>query len=304
MTPAGGEKLHPKPGPIARAKALVRPIIESYAVRFVREVVRRFGEDQGAVLAGYIAYSAMLALFPFMIFTITLAGSIIGQGYSNDAIAALFDWVPDHVAKTLEPVLLEVIGERRGGVLTISGLGALYAASNGVEAIRIGLDRAYDIHEKRGFIRNRLLSIGFVLIGLVCFGLLALLIVFAPLVFVAVEEFTTFKIPASADIARYIVGSALLYTMLWALHRLLPARPMHWKRLWPGIFFSMVLGVLLATGLSIYVSNSPNYTLTYGALAGVIVTLLFFFLTGVSIILGAEVNAVINFGVPPLEEEK
>ena len=78
---------------------------------------------------------------------------------------------------------------------------------------------------------------------------------------------------------------------------------LHWKRLWPGILFSMVLWVLLATAMSVYVSNSPNYALTYGALAGVVVTLLFFFLTGVSIILGGEVNAVVNFGVPPIEEK-
>ena len=296
--------------PLDRVKALYRAaagpvraaylhVTDLYIVRFLKETFRRFTEDESAVLAGYIAYASMLATFPFLIFAMTLVGSIIGKGYSEQAIAALFGAVPEHVAKTLEPVLHEVIGERRGGILTLSAIGTLYGASNGVEAIRIGLDRAYDIPKKRNFFVNRVIAVGFVMLGFVTFALLAVLIIFAPLVFNVIELVTTVRIPASADIARYGIGSVLLFLVLWMMHRFLPARPMHWKRLWPGVLVTLVLWVLLATAMSIYVANSPTYALTYGALAGVVVTLLFFYLTGVSIIFGAQVNATLNFGVPP-----
>ena len=76
-----------------------------YAFRFTAEVIRRFNQDQAAVLAGYISYASMLAAFPFLIFAMTLAGTIIGRTYSNEAFTALFDAVPGHVALTLEPVL-------------------------------------------------------------------------------------------------------------------------------------------------------------------------------------------------------
>ncbi|MEM7685014.1 MAG: YhjD/YihY/BrkB family envelope integrity protein, partial [Pseudomonadota bacterium] len=105
-------------------------------------------------------------------------------------------------------------------------------------------------------------------------------------------------IPAEADIARYLVGAGLLYGTIWLMHRVLPDRSMKGMVLWPGVLVSMVIWVLAATALSIYLAYSPTYAVTYGALAGVIVTLLFFYLTGTAIILGAQVNAVVNFGVP------
>lgn len=270
-----------------------------YWVRFTMEILRRFNDDQCAVLAGYISYASMLAAFPFLIFAMALAGSIIGQTYSEEAFTVLFDAVPEHVALTLEPVLREVIGEHRGGVLTISALGAIYGASNGVEAIRIGLDRAYDVEMRRNFLVNRLISIGFVFIGIFVFSALALLIIFAPLAITMVEQLTTIDVPAEADLARYLIGAALLYMTLWSMHRILPDRSNEGMIFWPGVLISMVLWVLAATALSIYVANTPSYTITYGALAGVVVTLLFFYLTGVAIIFGAQVNAVVNFGVPP-----
>ena len=270
-----------------------------YSFRFAAEVVRRFNKDQSAVLAGYISYASMLAAFPFLIFTMTLAGSIIGQGYSEEAFSALFEAVPGHVALTLEPVLREVIGEHRGGVLTISALGAIYGASNGVEAIRIGLDRAYDIEFSRGFLYNRLMSVAFVFIGFAVFGALAVLIIFAPLAFSLIEAWTPIDIPAEANIARYLVGAVLLYGTIWFMHQVLPDRSMKDMTVWPGVLCSMVLWVLAATGLSIYLAFAFFYAVTYGALAGVIVTLLFFYLTGVAIIFGGQVNAVVNYGVAP-----
>lgn len=284
-------------------KPILKRIKRLSAVRFLMETIRRFNYDQGAVLAGYIAYAAMLSLFPFLIFAISLAGVLIGDAESQKAAALLFDAVPEHVARTLEPVLLEVLGNDRRGIVTISAIGTIYAASNGVQAVRIGLDRAYDIDTPRNFLLNRLVSIGIVIVGFFVFGALALLIIFAPLAFQITEAITGYQIPLIADLVRYLIGGALLYASLWLMHRTLPARPMGWKRLWPGIMVSLVMWGLLATAMSVYVANTPTYTLTYGALAGVAVTLLFFYLTGVSIIFGAEVNATINFGLPPLEEE-
>jgi len=273
-----------------------------WIVRFLREVFRRFNEDQGAVLAGYIAYASMLAGFPFLIFSISLLGVVLDPEESAYAVEILFDSVPEHVALTIEPVLAEVLQNERGGIFTLAILLTIYAASNGVEAIRTGLDKAYDIPSPRNFIVNRLVSMGFVIIGFLVFGALALLIIFAPLVFQVFEYVTGQTIPASADIARYVIGGALLYGMLWLMHWILPARPMHMKKLWPGIVTSLVIWVAVASALSIYVAFSPSYALTYGALSGVIVTLLFFYLTGVAIILGAQVNATVNFGLPDEQE--
>ena len=261
---------------------------------FLRIVGRRFNDDKGGVHSGNIAYSLMLSVVPFLIFATALTGFVVGQQGAAMALEALFQAVPAHVARTLEPVLAAVVGQRRGGILTVAALGAIWAASNGVEAVRLGLDDAYDVDASRHLALNRLMSIGIVLIGFAIFILLAALIVFAPLVFVLVERWTTFHIPAEADYARYALGLAVLYCALWTMHRLLPSRSMRGLRIWPGVLASVLIWSMAATAMSVYLAYAPSYTVTYGTLAGVIVTLLFFYLTGLALIFGAEVNAVIN----------
>jgi membrane protein len=257
-------------------------------------VVRRFNEDQGSVLSGYLAYSLMLSLMPFMIFATALTGFIVGAEESQAALNALFAAVPEHVAQTLEPVLLEVIGQRRGGILTLSALGAIWAASNGVEALRVGLDRAYDVDASRHVALSRLIAIGVVLSGFLIFTVLCTLVVLAPLVFNMIEYWTDIRIPLGIDVLRYLIAAGVLSASLYGMHHVLPSRSMSGFRLWPGIIASVVIWAVVATGLSIYLAYAPSYSVTYGALAGVIVTLLFFYLTGAALIFGAQINATVN----------
>ncbi|HUS53785.1 MAG TPA: YihY/virulence factor BrkB family protein [Thermohalobaculum sp.] len=261
---------------------------------FLWTAAKRFSDDMGSVLAGNIAYSLMLAVVPFLIFATALTGFLVGAKESQIALDALFSAVPQHMAETLKPVLLEVIGERRGGLLTLSALATIWAASNGVEAVRIGLDRAYDVSDARHVALNRLISIGAVLTGFAIFTILSALIVFAPLVFILIEQWTPLDIPAEADLVRYALGLTVLALALWPMHRILPSRSMRGMRLWPGVLASVAIWGVAATGFSIYLAFAPSYTVTYGTLAGVIMTLLFFYLTGVALIFGAEVNAVVN----------
>lgn len=261
---------------------------------FLARVVKRFNEDQAAVVSGYIAYSAMLSLVPFLIFAVALAGFLVGDAEADAALRLLFDALPEHVARTLEPVLAEVLTARRGDVLTLSALGAIWAASNGIEALRIGLDKAYDVESPRGVAGNRLVAIGMVFGGYAVFLALGLLIVVAPIAFHLIEVFTGFEVPAAVGLVRYAIGVGILWVAVWGLHRVLPGRAMSGVRIWPGIAVSVVLWALVASGFSIYLAFAPDYSITYGALAGVIVTLLFFYFTGVAIMLGAEVNAVVN----------
>ena len=155
---------------------------------FLGTVLWRFVRDQGSVLSGNIAYSLMLAVFPFLIFATALTGFFVGPEGTSAVLGTLFEALPEHVARTIEPVLLEVIGQRRGGILTISALGAVWAASNAVESIRIGLDLAYDVGYRRHVALTRLIAIVVVIGGFAVFTLLAALIIFAPLVFQIVQE--------------------------------------------------------------------------------------------------------------------
>jgi membrane protein len=261
---------------------------------FCVAVVNRYIEDEGWVLSGYLAFSGLLALIPFLIFATALTGYVIGEEGGDAVLKALFDAVPDHVARTLEPVIYEVAGQRRGGVLTISALGAIWAASNGVEALRVGFDRAYDVEAYRHIAFSRLIAIGIVIVGFFIFIVLSVLIILAPIVFALVEAWTRADIPFEADVLRYALGFLVLALSLWAMHWILPSRRMRGLKLWPGILTSVLTWILAATLFSWYLSYAPSYALTYGTLAGVVITLLFMYLTGAIIILGAEINAIVN----------
>ncbi|MEM7669349.1 MAG: YihY/virulence factor BrkB family protein [Pseudomonadota bacterium] len=264
------------------------------AFPFVFSVLRRFTQDQGTVLAGYMAYAAMLAGMPFLIFATAMTGILIGPSYGDEATRALFAAVPGHVAETIKPVFDQVMGQRRGDIALVSLLGTIWAASNGVEAIRVGLDRAYDIRNPRGWVARRLIAIGFVVVGFVTFSLLAVLIIFAPLMFVIAESYMGLETPDTAGTIRWTAGAVVLIVFFWLMHRILPSRDMRGMRVMPGILTSVVIWGTIASALSTYLKYAPSYQVTYGTLAGVIVTLLFFYLTGISIIFGGEVNAEVN----------
>jgi membrane protein len=108
-----------------------------------------------------------------------------------------------------------------------------------------------------------------------------------------VETFLTLKVPAAVGVARYALALSALSVFLFALHRVLPSRRMRGLSLWPGIFLTMALWMAAAIAFSVYLSYAPSYSVTYGGLAGAIITLLFFYITGAVIIFGAEVNAAV-----------
>jgi membrane protein len=254
----------------------------------------RFNRNDGSAMAGFIAFSGLLSLFPFLIFATTLTGIMVGAERSDTIIESLFDIAPEHVALTLEPVVTEVLGKQSGEILTLSAVFAVWVASSAVEAFRIAFDRAYAVPDPRSFIHNRALAILLVFVGAVVAGLLGVSILFSPLILRFLETVFLFRVPTVASYVTYAFGVLVFTGFLRLMHRVLPGRQLESCRLWPGVIVSTVLWVGFAAGFSIYLSFTPTYTVIYGTLAGVIITLMFFYLTGATIIYGAEVNAALN----------
>lgn len=254
----------------------------------------RFNRNDGSAMAGFIAFSCLLSLFPFLIFAATLTGILVGTERSDPIIESLFTIAPTHVAKTLEPVVVEVLGKQSNEILTLSAVFAIWVASSAVEAFRIAFDRAYAVPDPRGFIENRALAIALVFLGAVVAALLGVTIVFSPLILRVLETVLHMPIPALFNYFTYVLGIVVFIGYLLVIHRVLPGRRLTGFRLWPGVIVTTVLWVAMAIGFSIYLSFTPSYTVIYGTLAGVIITLMFFYFTGATIIYGAEVNAALN----------
>lgn len=282
----------PRRRPAWRRLLVAQPILRLRAIgRIAMATVARFNAHDGSAMAGYIAYAGFLSVFPFAIFFTALIGAVAGRRDTDAIMETLFDLAPPHVAQTLEPVILGVIAGGRQDVLTVAGLGALWVASNALEAIRVALDRAYGAETPRGFFLRRLLAMGFVVFAVITLALLAALIVLAPLAVRLASQYAQFDGALALDVVRYLLGGLVLVVFLYQLNLMLPSQRPPLRRLAPGVGLSAAMLLAAATGLSVYLAYAPDYTVTYGAFAGVIVTLLFFYLAGLSMILGAELNA-------------
>lgn len=254
----------------------------------------RFHRNDGSAMAGFIAFSGLLSLFPFMIFATTLVGILVGTERSDEIIEALFRIAPEHVARTISPVVTEVLNKQSNEILTLSALFAIWVASNAVEAFRIAFDRAYAVPDPRTFIQNRALAIGLVFVGALVAALLGVSILFSPLIVQFIQYVMLVPVPVVATWVTYGFGVLVFMGFLIVMHRMLPGRRVPLKRVWPGVIVTTLLWVAFARGFSLYLAYTPTYTVTYGTLAGVIITLMFFYLTGATIIFGAEVNAALN----------
>ncbi|MDF2232133.1 YihY/virulence factor BrkB family protein [Albimonas sp. CAU 1670] len=274
------------------------------ALKVLWSAAMRFQEHEGFMLSGHIAYSALLALFPFLIFCTSFAAATIGPGELQALIELMFEIAPEQVADAMRPILEQALGVERRGLLTISGLGALWAASNGVEAFRLGFDRAYQPPNIRNFVISRAVGLVFVMIGTGAALIMGFAVVLAPLIIELTQMLLGRAPPFGMGLLRYIIALAAFALFLYMMHAILPSGRPRARRLWPGITATILLWTAAASAFSVYLARFPTYTVTYGGLAGVIVTLLFFYLSGAVILYGAEVNAAIHRREAEAEAER
>lgn len=265
-----------------------------YMARIAGKAVVRYNRNDGSAMAGYIAYTSLLAVFPFLIFASAMAGSMIGADQSDKVIDSLFQLLPEHIALTIQPVAREVLSQPGGGVITLSAIGAIWVASTGFEAFRIAFDRAYDAEDKRPFWITRGLSVLLVFLATAVFVMLGVVVIVGPLIRRMIDEYFEAQMPFGASTLLYFVSALVLAVFLLLLHRVLPSRRLKTPSLLPGVIVTGVIWMSAASVFSIYLRYAPNYTITYGALAGVIITLLFFYVSGAAIIYGAEINAALD----------
>jgi membrane protein len=255
----------------------------------------RLDDHGGIELAGNLAFTAILALFPFLIFLVALAGFIGDADAANRVIAWMFGFLPGDVANVLAPVVNEVLRRPRGGLLTFGVIGTLWIASGGIEALRIALNRAYHATEKRPFWLRRLQSIAFVVGGAVIMIVVSALIIVGGLVSDYVGQVPI--VPGLTEelwnTIRLAVGAVLLGGALLGLHRWLPDCDLPARRLLPGIVLTTALWIGVASFFTVYLDNFGNYDVTYGSLGGAILTLFFFYVTALIFMAGAEFNAVL-----------
>ncbi len=247
-----------------------------------------FNADDGWAMASHVALSALMALFPFLIFVAAFAGTLGEESLANRVAEIVFAAWPAEVANPIAAEVRRVLVPIHGNLLTISAVVALYLASNGVEAARTALNRAYRVVDRRSIIFRRVQSLGFVLIGTIVF----LLIAGGGLITASVPALEQFAAPLAALGA--LITSLLVIVGLLGAHLWLPAgRPRAWH-LWPGIVATLVAWLASAWIFAIYLRTFADYAATYAGLAGVVTAMFFLYVVAVVMIFGAEFNAALG----------
>ena len=167
-------------------------------LRIAIDAAYAFNEDDGWALASHIALSALLALFPFLIFLTALAGFFGSKEIADSLATLLLDTWPQQVAGPLAREVHNVVGTTRGDVLTIGVVLAVYFASSGVDSLRIALNRAYNVTETRSIWLLKLESIAYVLVAVLALLGLGFLIILAPLVFATWMKYAPWLLPTRA----------------------------------------------------------------------------------------------------------
>jgi membrane protein len=257
----------------------------------------QFLADDGWAIASHIALSTLMALFPFLIVLTSLAGFFGSKELADQAAELLLQVWPKQVADSLSVQIHDVMTTSRGDILTIGAVLAVYFASNGVEALRVALNRAYAMVETRRWYWLRLESIGYTLIAAFTSLAMAFLIVLGPLIIEAVRRHIPLVVETNEQlltVTRYGITVAAMVAALFILHAWLPAGRRGFLQILPGIIFTLVASLVSGIVFGQYLARfANNYVTMYAGLASVIIALVFLYFIAAIFVYGGELNAAI-----------
>jgi len=255
------------------------------------------GRDDAAGMSAELAYRFLFAIFPFGIFVAALSAFVAGAVGIHDPTGQLMggitDNLPPDVANAIRPQLEQVIGTVRPSLLTFGAILALWAATGGTNALIKAMNRAFEVEDHRPLVPRYALAIGLTLMASI--GVLVAFVTIVGASLLTGQVVQTLRLDQSVvdvvGLARWPFVFALVALAAGILYKLAPAVsvPFRWC-LAAGALFS--LGWLAATAIfAFYIANFANYSNTYGALGGVIILMLWFYLTAFVLVASAALMA-------------
>jgi membrane protein len=266
----------------------------------LKRTARDANEDDCLGLAAQLAYYFFFALFPALLFVLALASFLPLTQFVDQMVAALRPIAPGQVLEFLREQLERISNADSGGILTIGVLGAMWSSSAALVAIISSLNRAYDIEEARPWWKVRLTAIALTLslavLGVASFSL----VVMGPTILGHVAPWLGLG-PAfqwAWTILQWPVAFFLVSTAIGLIYHFAPDAEQEWEWVTPGAVAATVLWVLASLVFKLYVSHFTDYNAVYGTAGAVMVVLLWFYMSALAILLGAEMNAEIEHASP------
>jgi membrane protein len=265
-----------------------------------KESVKKFLDDDMATYAAALAYQVLLSLFPFIIFLIALLSFLQIPGFFTWLVEQASAVLPQDALGEVKAVIGEIQNQREGGLLSFGIIAAIWIASAGIRSTMNAMNAAYNVEEGRPTWKRYLMSILYTLgLAVVIVGAVGLMLM-GPQVMTWLTEqvgmdqlFVTLwrwlRIPTAAVLLMLAV--ALIYYFA-------PNVDQRFRFITPGSILAVIVWVAASLGFSYYVANFANYSAIYGSIGAIIILLLYFYLSSVVLLFGAEVNAVIERHAP------
>lgn len=261
---------------------------------FLNKLLFRIGKDDAAGLSAQLAYYFLLSLFPMLIFLLTLIPLF---NVSPDTITNMIAKnAPGETSKMITGVVTDVMKNANGGLLSFGLIAALWSASNGMTALMNAFNVSYEVEDARNPIVAKLLSVLFTVVMVVVFGVALALPVFGEQI--GNYLFGQFGLESQFkwvfSLIKVVLPLIITFIVFVTLYAIAPNVKLKFKSVIPGALFATIVWIGASFLFGYYVSNFGNYSKTYGSIGGVIVLMLWLYLTGFIIIIGAQINAIIH----------
>lgn len=265
-----------------------------------RRFWRELSADDVSDFAAGLSYRFLLALFPFFLF-ITALGAVIArvlnaENPSGELLERFGDTLPSDARSVIDTQLASVLGEQQPGLLSVGLLGAIWAASGGMGATMKAMNRVYDVEETRPFWKKTLLAVGLtVLTGAFFVGAFVLAVAGRAIADAIADAAGLGDFGRAVMLgARYLLAFGLLLMAVAFLYWAAPDAHLPFRWVSPGAAMFAVVWFLTTIAFGWYVSNFGSYNATYGALGGVVILMIWFYLTAYILLAGAELNAMLT----------
>ncbi|WP_336785817.1 YihY/virulence factor BrkB family protein [Paenibacillus sp. MMO-177] len=268
----------------------------STIIPFFKNVYSRFRDDDVPALGAQLTYYFILSFFPFLIFVVSLMSFV---QLSGDSVALeLIRLMPEQTKEAIQGILQEVTNNSRGTLLSIGMITTLWSASNGVNAVIKGINKAYDVEENRPFWKLRAISLAATVLLALTILLAIVLLIFGEVI--GEFLFDWFDSPVGFEliwgILKYVVPISFMIVVFSLLYWIVPNRKIRFKTAVPGALFATFGWIASSLLFQFYINNFGNYSKTYGSIGGIIILLIWLYISSNIIILGGEVNAALAGG--------
>lgn len=273
-------------------------MLDKKQVIFIKELIFRFKDDNVTAIGAQLSYYLILSIFPFLIFFLNIL-SFTPLAH-EDVLESIITVLPIETQKIITSLVMDTIKNSSETLLSFGAITGIWAASKGIMALIRAINKAYDVKETRSYVELRLLAIFFTLALLILLTIVLLTIVFGELIGLRIVKFLglTLNFIIFWEYFRVIISIASMIFIFALLFRFSPSlrngNTIPFKSTLPGAIFSSIGWIITSTMFSYYVNNFANYTKTYGSLGGIMVLLIWLYISSIIIVLGGEINATIN----------